>query len=249
MILTLKRKWLTDKSTIGELFVDGDFECFILEDVLRAPGVKIKGKTAIPAGRYEIILNHSNRFKVVMPLLLRVPMFDGIRIHPLNTPEQTEGCLGPGLTRGENFVGQSRVAYSRLFNKLARAALVGKIWIEIHSPADFRITAPSMDFSSPGQGKVAIGPEKSSHEATRRQIPAFPVSASPGFSPSVPAQTPVSRAADSLKTGNTLPVLVSAFVAARDFLQQNYRWILLWLILCILSALAYYEFKHLRKKQ
>ena len=37
MELTLKRTWLTPRSTIGELSVDGVFECFILEDRYRPP--------------------------------------------------------------------------------------------------------------------------------------------------------------------------------------------------------------------
>src|SRR5580765_7942292 len=85
MELTLTRKWLTDKSTIGELAVNGKFECFILEDHFPTPYVKVDGQTCIPLGRYEVIINHSQRFNMDMPLLLGIPGFAGVRIHPGNT--------------------------------------------------------------------------------------------------------------------------------------------------------------------
>ena len=47
MELQVKRTDLTDESTIGELSVNGKFECYALEDKVRP--VKIAGKTAIPA--------------------------------------------------------------------------------------------------------------------------------------------------------------------------------------------------------
>ena len=53
MKLVLQRKWATEVSTIGELSIDGKWECYVLEDVVRPAGVKIAGKTAIPAGTYK----------------------------------------------------------------------------------------------------------------------------------------------------------------------------------------------------
>ena len=55
--------------------------------------MKIKGKTAIPAGKYEVVVTMSNRFKRLMPLLLDVEGFDGIRIHGGNSHDDTDGCL------------------------------------------------------------------------------------------------------------------------------------------------------------
>src|SRR3972149_10690167 len=92
MELLLQRKIFTDKSTIGELFVDGVFECFTLEDVVR-DDEKIKKVTAIPDGIYTVLVTWSPRFKRQLPLLIDVPGFDGIRIHPGNTADDTEGCL------------------------------------------------------------------------------------------------------------------------------------------------------------
>lgn len=48
MQITVKRLHKTDTSTIGELSIDGLFQCYTLEDAERA--VKIKGETAIPKG-------------------------------------------------------------------------------------------------------------------------------------------------------------------------------------------------------
>src|SRR5947207_1159331 len=127
MELLLKRKWLTDQSTSGELYVDGAFECYTLEDEVR--GVKIPGETAIPSGRYEVAVNFSNRFQKLMPLLLNVPNFEGIRIHSGNTEDDTDGCILVGKTRETNFVGNSRSAFSALFAKIKDAITSEKVFI------------------------------------------------------------------------------------------------------------------------
>ena len=129
MEVHVKRVQLSGESTIGELSVDGRFECYTLEDKVRP--VKIKGRTAIPAGRYEVIINFSQRFQRPLPLLLRVPNFEGVRIHPGNTAANTEGCILVGDTKSENFIGQSRVAFERLFDKLKASSESAKIFIEI----------------------------------------------------------------------------------------------------------------------
>ena len=129
MEITLKRRWFTDKSTIGELEA-GDFSCFVLEDVVREK--KIYGETAIPAGRYEIVVTPSNRFKRRLPLLLNVPGYEGIRIHPGNTAEDTEGCLLPGRIRGINTVGNSIPAFNELLFIIQSVLDAGdKVFIEI----------------------------------------------------------------------------------------------------------------------
>ena len=119
MQITVKRLHKTDKSTIGELLIDGVFECYTLEDVERP--VKIKAETAIPKGTYRVIINMSNRFKRLMPLLLNVPNFEGVRMHAGNTNHDTEGCILVGRTRSKDFIGQSRKAYEKLFKKMQAA--------------------------------------------------------------------------------------------------------------------------------
>lgn len=123
MRLKLNRIQFTEKSTIGELWVDDDEGrfCFTLEDRLRPPGVKIPGETAIPPGQYEIIINWSQRFKRPMPLLLDVPAFEGVRIHAGNDSGDTEGCILVGFNRSPDFVGHSRAAFDALFAAISRA--------------------------------------------------------------------------------------------------------------------------------
>jgi hypothetical protein len=118
--LQLVRQTYTTRSTIGRLSVDGKSECFTLEDPVRP--VKIPNLTAIPAGRYGIEITHSPRFGRDLPLLLDVPGFTGVRIHPGNTPENTEGCILVGRTSAVDFIGDSRTTFDTLFAKLRDAA-------------------------------------------------------------------------------------------------------------------------------
>lgn len=94
MKLELKRvKYNTNpRNTIGHLYIDGKFFCYTLEDEIRMDGVKVYGKTAIPTGIYKVVVDMSNRFKRLMPRILDVPMFKGIRIHGGNTEEDSHGC-------------------------------------------------------------------------------------------------------------------------------------------------------------
>jgi hypothetical protein len=119
MKLALKRLHKTNNSTIGELTVDGLFQCYTLEDIERE--VKIKSETAIPKGTYKVIINHSNRFKRLLPLLIDVPGFEGIRIHSGNSNHDTEGCILVGETRSKDFIGKSRKAFDKLFEKMKKA--------------------------------------------------------------------------------------------------------------------------------
>jgi len=119
MQITIKRLHKTDTSTIGELLIDGLFECYTLEDVERT--VKIKNETAIPKGTYKVIINESNRFKRLLPLLLNVPNFEGVRIHSGNSNHDTEGCILVGQTIEANYIGQSRKAFDKLFKKMQGA--------------------------------------------------------------------------------------------------------------------------------
>jgi hypothetical protein len=129
MILELKRKIFTDDSTIGELSIDGEFVCFTLEDKVR--DVKIKAITAIPYGKYEVIINFSNRFQKYMPLLLNVPNYEGVRIHPGNTKNDTEGCILVGNSKSLNFIGGSRVTFASLFTRMKKIEKKDKIFINI----------------------------------------------------------------------------------------------------------------------
>lgn len=131
MNLKVARKTFTENSTIGELSIDGKFECYTLEDKVRAMGVKIWGATAIPEGMYEIIINFSQKFQRFMPLLLKVPNFEGIRIHSGNTSADTTGCILVGRATGKDSVANSRLAYKTLFAKMEAASKREKIFIQI----------------------------------------------------------------------------------------------------------------------
>lgn len=120
MKIEVVRNQLSANSTIGDLYVNGVWECFTLEDVVRG-GPKVYGKTAIPAGTYEVQITFSNRFKRDLPLLLNVPGFEGIRIHPGNTAENTEGCILVGKAKAIDLVTNSRDAFNKLYARIIGA--------------------------------------------------------------------------------------------------------------------------------
>lgn len=130
-LMSVKRQWFTDKSTIGRFYIGEDYQCFTLEDTVRQNGIKIYGRTAIPEGQYEVIVNYSNRFKRPLPLLLDVPDFDGIRIHPGNTEEDTLGCILVGNIKGDNAIFDSRNAFTPLYLKIVNAISNGKLFLSI----------------------------------------------------------------------------------------------------------------------
>ena len=124
MQLKLIRDTFSDESTIGKLYIDGEYFCETLEDkdrYLEGGGKKEYGKTAIPRGTYGVIITMSNRFKKELPLLLNVPQFEGIRIHAGNTAVDTDGCILLGRARRNNFVENSRDAVNEFIQKLREA--------------------------------------------------------------------------------------------------------------------------------
>jgi hypothetical protein len=136
MKLLVQREIFSSISTIGTLYIDGVKECHTLEDRdrhLEEGGEKVYGETAIPRCKDKVvIITFSNRFKKPMPLLVDVPQFEGIRIHPGNTDQNTEGCILVGVGIGQDTLYNSRQAYERLFNKLEAAEALGEeITIEI----------------------------------------------------------------------------------------------------------------------
>ncbi len=136
MLLTLKRRWLAEQSTIGELSIDGVFECYTLEDTFRSHGPKLFGRTCIPCGTYRVAITWSPRFQRELPHIMGVPGFAGIRIHPGNTPDDTSGCVLVGVTRGVDSIGQSRRAFEALLEKLklAHRDIVLTVTVEPASP-------------------------------------------------------------------------------------------------------------------
>lgn len=139
MKIDLRRIHKDAEFTIGELSVDGQKLCFTLEDAVREkPGKpvkewKVQNKTAIPAGVYKVIISTSAHFKRPLPLLLDVPGFEGIRIHPGNKSADTEGCLLVGTTwGGGDWITNSRPAFNALYAKILAAWSRGEpITIEV----------------------------------------------------------------------------------------------------------------------
>lgn len=123
MELTLNRIFLGSSATIGELLINDKYLCDTLEDRVRPEGEKVYGKTAIPEGTYEVKLTHSPRFKKILPEILNVPNFSGIRIHTGNSSKDTEGCILVGTWDGEkeDWVGNSRIAFDELMALLEEA--------------------------------------------------------------------------------------------------------------------------------
>lgn len=130
MELRLQREPSTGTCTFGKLYINDEYFCETLEDPVRA--AKIPGKTAIPPGRYKILLTYSPRFKRTLPLLLHVPNFVGVRIHVGNYATDTEGCILVGAERAGNAVLRSRFAFNLLYDKLKAASRSGeRIYITV----------------------------------------------------------------------------------------------------------------------
>jgi len=157
MKLLLKRFNNTQTTCIGNLFIgvhpdvvgapddaiDWNHECFTLEDIVRLDdpntldneSAKVYGRTAIPAGTYEIALNESPKFGKIMPRLLNVPGFSGILIHSGNDAEDTLGCILVGTTvESDSRIHGGTKAFPALMAKLDAAKKRGdRIWITIEN--------------------------------------------------------------------------------------------------------------------
>ena len=137
MEITVDRKWKKDGYTIGTLSIDGKrlgdgkHYCCTLEDTDRGLDSKMStGKilflkkphvTAIPTGRYEVTVTYSPRFKRNLPLLNNVPCYSGVRIHPGNTAEDTDGCILVGENTTKGRVNNSRYWFVIVMEKIQEA--------------------------------------------------------------------------------------------------------------------------------
>lgn len=142
MKLTLYRYFDSGKATSGLLFIDGQFQCYVLEDTFRS--VKVKGETRIPEGTFEIKLRtegthhveYAKKFPsdhVGMLHLQDVPKFQFILIHIGNGIKDTDGCLlvGNQISKAGTLI-DSTEAYKELYKKIAPILKKGdKVTIEI----------------------------------------------------------------------------------------------------------------------
>lgn len=128
MDILVKRDIFNENETLGEVFVNGKWVCFSLEDAYREDDSKsvedwkIKGKTAIPKGTYNVIIDYSNKFAKYLCLIENVPCYSGVRIHAGNTHMDTDGCILLGMQRTKNAVQHSKDAVAT-FQPMVAAAL------------------------------------------------------------------------------------------------------------------------------
>ena len=97
---------------------------------------KVKGRSAIPEGRYAVVISYSPKFKQWLPILIGGPEFNrkwqGIRIHDGNCSEDTEGCILVGRNREVGKVLDSRIWVHRLKQKIVEAKGRGEaVWLTI----------------------------------------------------------------------------------------------------------------------
>lgn len=123
MVLKVKRIYKCDKYTIGKLYINDEYFSDTLEDkvrILNSYEDKVYGETAIPIGVYKVILSYSNRFKCILPEVLDVMFFKGIRIHSGNTAEDSSGCILVGINRNpkEGKIYDSRKTLKKLMEIL-----------------------------------------------------------------------------------------------------------------------------------
>lgn len=143
MELTLERRWKKDTYTIGNLYINGIFFCNTLEDkdrglsqsmpVSKIKEVKIAAVTAIPTGRYRILMDvvspkyslkpwyFSNCHGGKVPRLDNVPGYSGILIHVGNTDKDTNGCILVGKNDVKGMVTKSKDTFLSLYRKMYEA--------------------------------------------------------------------------------------------------------------------------------
>ena len=124
MELKLIREHFNERETIGKLYVNDVLFSYTLEPTFRGLNSdmsedeirrqKIYGVTAIPEGSYHVILTFSKRFQKILPELLHVKGFTGVRIHAGNYAKNTQGCILLGNYNGGNYVTESQQYIEKL---------------------------------------------------------------------------------------------------------------------------------------
>lgn len=115
MQILIQRTIQDSVCTLGELFIDGQKECFTLEPPYRTDGGKPR---AIPSGTYDLTIRWSPHFARLVPHVENVPDFSEILIHWGNTFADTKGCTLVGETEAKDFVGHSVDEFKKLYSKL-----------------------------------------------------------------------------------------------------------------------------------
>ena len=140
MDIKVKRTIFTDKTSIGQFYIDGKFFCFTCEDKTRAPEeTKVYGETAIPYGTYEITLRQEGniyadykiRFKDIgnergMLWIRNIPGFEWVLIHIGNYSRDTLGCILVGTQYETDAILNSTIAYKKIYPIVADAIIKGE---------------------------------------------------------------------------------------------------------------------------
>jgi hypothetical protein len=144
--LTLQRNPSYKATTFGNLDIDGEWFCHTLEDQIREiPGQpvaswKIHGQTAIPAGRYRVVLEYSPKFGADTITLQGVPGYIGVRVHAGNDVDDTEGCpiVGSAIDREAGRISGGKIGgILQALKARIRAALNrGEVWMEVKNPPE-----------------------------------------------------------------------------------------------------------------
>ncbi len=107
--MRLVRQQVNGSAIIGELRLGMQIMAVTLEDPPK------EGKGPIPMGIYRVKLTYSQRFQCLLPEVLGVPGFTGIRLHAGNTKADTEGCILVGTYQsGPGEIAESRAALGAL---------------------------------------------------------------------------------------------------------------------------------------
>lgn len=136
MKIEVKRIYKGEEYTIGKMYVNGEYFCDTLEDKVRDLNKdgdlndkgegKVYAETAIPYGEYEVVVNHSPKFKRMLPRLLNVPHFEGILIHRGNTAKDSAGCILVGENKVKGKVINSTIYENKLTALCHLAQLKGE---------------------------------------------------------------------------------------------------------------------------
>lgn len=135
MILTIRRFEHRADATMGELLIDGDFECYTQEAPIRTDRVFVPGESALPPGFYNVSLAMSAKHKRILPLLASCrPKLDtadsqpdrrmarvGMWIHPGRAMLDCDGLLVVGQANEGRIVTRTKLAFDALMTKLAAA--------------------------------------------------------------------------------------------------------------------------------
>ena len=138
MEMQVRRRWAEGDATIGELAfsINGERWCYTLEDVVRGTSeniaaVKIPNRTAIPAGRYQVVMAFSPHFQRELPHLVAVPSFTYVMLHGGNVAADTDGCILCGMAKGAGRISNCAPAVDGIIEQVVLAKAIGQCWVTV----------------------------------------------------------------------------------------------------------------------